>query len=180
MNWQLFTALGIFFGFSANLIFYWSGDLAWRFQIASALIPAVMLLCFVWHCPESPRWLLKKGEGKKAFASLCALRRTPLQAAIELFFANAQIQKEIEYTRKKKSDNEMQPMTGAANGKNGETAAHVELVEVQELGKFDRYKQEVAKSTYWSRIIQLFFNPRTRRATIAASIVMLGQQLCGV
>ncbi|ETN38614.1 uncharacterized protein HMPREF1541_06651 [Cyphellophora europaea CBS 101466] len=141
MNWQLFDALGIFCGFSANLIFYWTDRLAWRFQIASACIPAGCLIVLIWTIPESPRWLLKKGKGPEAFAALCALRQTPLQAATELFFANAQIQKEIDYMRRRATK--------------GDT-------------------------NYWSRILQLFLNDRTRRSAVAATVVMFGQQLCGV
>ena len=100
MNWQLFDAFGIFCGFSANLIAYSTGNIAWKWQIASAAIPAFgLILLILAAVPESPRWLLKKGKRADAFATLCALRQTPLQAATELFYANAQVQMEVEYFR---------------------------------------------------------------------------------
>ena len=174
MNWQLFNSLGIFLGFSANLVFYWTGSLAWRFQIASACIPAGCLLCLILVIAESPRWLLKKGgqlNVRRSFQSLCVLRPTPLQAAAELFYAHAQIQMEIEYMRPPAySDSEK--LT------NGATVQHHE--DVSNLSNLHHYKDEVERTHYWTRIIQLFRDRRTRRATIAASVVMLGQQLCGV
>ena len=180
MNWQLFDALGIFGGFSANLVFWWTGELAWRFQIASACIPAGALVVLIWTIPESPRWLLKKDRGPEAFASLCALRRTPLQAATELFFANAQIQKELRYIRKKR-DIERQSANEMGNGNAAYGRAQlVDDIDVHNLGNFEWYHHAVEQSTYWGRILQLFRDPRTRRATIAASVVMLGQPLCGV
>ena len=200
MNWQLFDACGIFCGFSANLIFYWTDQLAWRFQIASACIPAGALIVLIWTIPESPRWLLKKGKGPEAFASLCELRHTPLQAATELFFANAQIQKELDYMRRRKPDPEntnqdhapTQPSdaTGVTNGgntgprmANGSAFPQREaetVTNVEDLGKVSTYHLAVRRTNYWSRIVQLLLNPRTRRATVAASVVMFGQQLCGV
>lgn len=57
--------------------------MAWKFQNGSAALPAGVLIALVWTLPESPRWLLKKG------LHLCDLRPTQLQAATELFYANA-------------------------------------------------------------------------------------------
>lgn len=94
MNWQLFDAVGIFLGFTANLVASHIGPLSWRFQMASAFLPALCLLSLVWVIPESPRWLLKMGRLPEAFAALSTLRETPLQAAIELLYANSQIQVE--------------------------------------------------------------------------------------
>ena len=183
MNWQLFDALGIFCGFSANLIFYWTNNLAWRFQIASACIPAGALVVLIWTIPESPRWLLKKGRGPEAFAALCALRHTPLQAATELFFANAQIQREIAYTRKAKRDVEShRPRNNGTSRSSQDDEGYIstEDVDVSDLGQFEKYHIAIANTTYWGRILQLFRNPRGRRAAVAAGVVMLGQQLCGV
>jgi len=91
MSWQVWTAFGILLGTCANLIFVHSGRIAWRLQFASAFIPAIPLLCGIWFCPESPRWLLKKGRVHKAYESLLKLRNSPLQAARDVYFIHAQL-----------------------------------------------------------------------------------------
>ncbi|KAJ5605578.1 hypothetical protein N7510_008359 [Penicillium lagena] len=94
MSWQLYTGLGIMLGFATNLIFYHVGTIAWRLQLASAFVPAVPLALFIYFCPESPRWYMKKGRAKDAYASLCRLRKTPLQAARDLYYMHSQLQME--------------------------------------------------------------------------------------
>jgi MFS family permease len=84
MSFQLWVAFGIFIGFCSNLIFYRVGDLAWRFQLAAAFAPAVPILLFIWFCPESPRWLLKKGRYQASFRSFSRLRNSELQAARDM------------------------------------------------------------------------------------------------
>ncbi|KAJ5094967.1 galactose-proton symport [Penicillium argentinense] len=96
MCWQLWTAFGIFLGYSANLAVMYTGDIAWRLQFGSAFIPAVPLLFGVYFCPESPRWYIKKGEINKAYKSLQRLRNSPLQAARDLYYIYAQIKVEQE------------------------------------------------------------------------------------
>ncbi|KAF7593229.1 hypothetical protein BBP40_011770 [Aspergillus hancockii] len=93
-SFQLWVAFGIFVGFGSNLIFYRIGRLAWRFQLAAAFVPAIPILIFVWLCPESPRWLMKKGRCKDAYASFCQLRNTELIAARELYYAHCQVMEE--------------------------------------------------------------------------------------
>jgi sugar porter (SP) family MFS transporter len=95
MCWQLWTAFGIFLGFSANLAVKDTGALSWRLQLGSAFIPAVPLLIGVFFCPESPRWYIRRGEMDKAYRSLCRLRNTPLQAARDLYYIHAQIKIEM-------------------------------------------------------------------------------------
>jgi MFS family permease len=181
MNWQLMVALGLFCGFSANLIFYWTDELAWRCQIASAAIPAFALVLLIWTIPESPRWLLKQNKGPQAFKAMCRLRHTPLQAATELFFANAQLQEELKYIRRHEAD-----LEGATSGahlsmsESDQDAGTRDAIDLKKLGEFKWYHNAVQESSYWGRIIQLFSNDRTRRAAVAACIVMIGQQLCGV
>lgn len=60
MSWQLWTAFGIFLGYSANLAVAHTGKIAWRLQLGSAFIPAVPLLFLIFLCPESPRWCMSK------------------------------------------------------------------------------------------------------------------------
>ena len=94
MSWQVWTAFGILLGVSANLAVKDAGAIAWRLQVGSAFIPAVPLVLFVWLCPESPRWLMKKGNYKKAYQSLLRLRNTPLQAARDTYYIHAQLEYE--------------------------------------------------------------------------------------
>ncbi|KAJ5582457.1 Major facilitator superfamily domain general substrate transporter, partial [Penicillium sp. DV-2018c] len=91
MSWQLWTAFGIFLGFSANLAVKDTGAISWRLQLGSAFIPALPLLFGIYYCPESPRWYIRRGEMSKAYKSLCRLRNTPLQAARDLYYIHAQI-----------------------------------------------------------------------------------------
>lgn len=94
MSWQMWTAFGIFLGFCANLAVYKVGPIAWRLQLGSAFIPAVPLVLGVYFCPESPRWLMKKGRYAAAYGSLLRLRNTPLQAARDLYYVHAQLVEE--------------------------------------------------------------------------------------
>ncbi|KAJ6088726.1 hypothetical protein N7486_009987 [Penicillium sp. IBT 16267x] len=96
MCWQLWTAFGIFLGYSANLAVMKVGAIAWRLQFGSAFIPAIPLLVGVYFCPESPRWYIKRGSAGKAYQSLLRLRNTPLQAARDLYYISAQIKIEQE------------------------------------------------------------------------------------
>lgn len=135
MSWQLWTAFGIFLGFCANLAVYDTGKIAWRLQIGSAFIPAVPLVLLIFFCPESPRWLMKKGRYQAAFRSYLRLRNSPLQAARDLYYVHCQL--------------------------------------VEETVAFGH-------STYLGRLAKLFTVPRIRRATLACTIVMLAQQMCGI
>lgn len=70
------------------------GAIAWRLQFGSAFIPAVPLVIGTFFCPESPRWLLKKGKYEKAWKSLLRLRNSPLQAARDLYYIHALLEQE--------------------------------------------------------------------------------------
>ncbi|KAK2024728.1 hypothetical protein LX32DRAFT_731272 [Colletotrichum zoysiae] len=94
MSWQLFVAFGIMLGFTANLAVVDFGDIAWRLQLGSAMIPAVPLLIGIYFTPESPRWLLKKGKYAKAHRSLLRLRGHHLLAARDLYYIHSQLEME--------------------------------------------------------------------------------------
>ncbi|KAE8444727.1 hypothetical protein EG329_014287 [Mollisiaceae sp. DMI_Dod_QoI] len=96
MSWQLWTAFGIFLGFCANLAVVNTGKIAWRLQLGSAMIPAIPLILFIFMCPESPRWCMKKNKYQKAYRSLLKLRNNPLQAARDLYYIHSQLEIEKE------------------------------------------------------------------------------------
>lgn len=96
MSWQMWTAFGIFLGTCGNLAVAKTGALSWRLQLGAALIPAIPLVLFIYLCPESPRWYIYRKRYDKAFASLCRLRNTRLQAARDLYFIHAQVSRELE------------------------------------------------------------------------------------
>ena len=66
MQWQMWTAFGIMFGYAADLAFYGVVDtpgsvgLNWRLMMGSASFPAFIVCIFVFWCPESPRWYMSK------------------------------------------------------------------------------------------------------------------------
>lgn len=94
MSWQMWTAFGILLGTCANLAVANTGAISWRLQLGAAFIPAVPLVFGIFFCPESPRWLMSKGRYQKAFKMLVRLRNTPLVAARDLYFVQAQLKEE--------------------------------------------------------------------------------------
>ena len=149
LGWQMFDSFGIFLAYSSNLILnnvY--GNLAWRLQVGSAMLPTLALLVLVYLCPESPRWYIKQGKFADAYKSACALRNTDLQAARDIYFIHKQIDVENRYLEQKYRQSE-----GA---------------------------DAVRKESYALRFRELFTIPRIWRATVAANILMLAQQLCGI
>lgn len=92
MQWQVFTAFGIMLGFAFDLAFYYVPDTAsnihglnWRLMMGSAGVPALFVLPLVLFVPESPRWLIGKGRYQEAYAAMCKLRYSKVQAARDIF-----------------------------------------------------------------------------------------------
>ncbi|KAH0543899.1 hypothetical protein FGG08_001800 [Glutinoglossum americanum] len=100
MMWQMWTAFGIMVGYAADLIFFRVPDkhnivgLNWRLMLGSAMFPAVIVCCFVYLCPESPRWYMGKGRHAEAYRSMCRLRYTKVQAARDVFYMNTLLEAE--------------------------------------------------------------------------------------
>lgn len=92
MQWQMWTAFGIMFGYAADLAFFKVPDpphicgFNWRLMMGSACIPAVLVCLLVFVCPESPRWYMSKGRYDKAYQTMCRLRYTKLQAARDVYY----------------------------------------------------------------------------------------------
>lgn len=51
---------------AGSLILHFGGDDAWRYVLASALVPGILFLFARAGTPESPRWLLSKGRKEEA------------------------------------------------------------------------------------------------------------------
>jgi len=79
MQWQV-DRLGIVVGYAASLAFYNVRDtsrvvgLNWRLMMDFALLPAVIVCCFVFLCPESRRLYMQEGQHAQAFMFLSRLR----------------------------------------------------------------------------------------------------------
>lgn len=100
MSWQLWTAFGIFLGTCANLAVVHLGRDHWRYQLGSAVIPAIPLILLIYLCPESPRWYIKKNRYQDAIRSLLRLRNHPVQAGRDLYYIHVQLQVEQEFIGK--------------------------------------------------------------------------------
>lgn len=100
MQWQMWTAFGIMFGYVADLAFFQVPDqsgivgLNWRLMMGSATFPAVIVCLFVFLCPESPRWYMSKGRYDRAYQVMCRLRYTKLQAARDLYYMHTLLEAE--------------------------------------------------------------------------------------
>lgn len=90
MSWQMWTAFGIFLGTAINLAVFYH-PLNWRLMLGAPFIPAVPLLCLIYLCPESPRWLMKKNRYAAAWKSMLMLRNNPIQVARDIYYIHAQL-----------------------------------------------------------------------------------------
>jgi Sugar (and other) transporter len=96
----MWTAFGIMLGYAADLAFFSVKDpsnitgLNWRLMMGSAMFPAVIVCCFVYLCPESPRFEMSKENHAKAYRSMCRLRYNKIQAARDLFYMHTLLEAE--------------------------------------------------------------------------------------
>lgn len=95
MFWQLWVVAGIFLGFCANVIVKDTGRISWRLQLGSAFIPSFILMCGIFFCPESPRWLMKHGKLDKGFRSMQRLRAHDIIAARDYYYSNVIYEEEL-------------------------------------------------------------------------------------
>ena len=67
---QLAIVVGILLAFISNALLVDTGLNNWRWMLAVMGVPAVLFFFFLFFAPESPRWLVQKGESEKAFRIL--------------------------------------------------------------------------------------------------------------
>jgi Sugar (and other) transporter len=63
----------------------------WRLMLGSTVIAPI----FVYFCPESPRWYLKKNQPRKAYEFFRRLRTTKVQAARDLYYTQVNLEIEL-------------------------------------------------------------------------------------
>ncbi|KAJ5693423.1 hypothetical protein N7462_002846 [Penicillium macrosclerotiorum] len=68
--------------------------LNWRLMMASAMFPALVVCCFVFACPESPRWYMSQKQYYQAYQSICTLRHHKIQAARDLYYMHTLLEAE--------------------------------------------------------------------------------------
>jgi sugar porter (SP) family MFS transporter len=95
MFWQLWVVIGIFLGFAANVIVKDTGRISWRLQLGSAFIPSFVLMCGIFFCPESPRWLMKHGKIAQGYQSMKALRSHQIIGARDYYYSYIIYQEEL-------------------------------------------------------------------------------------
>ncbi|PWY84466.1 general substrate transporter [Aspergillus sclerotioniger CBS 115572] len=61
-----------------------TGNFTWSFPLAFQAVPAIILSCGVWFLPESPRWLIEKGDSTAGRAVLNRLHLVPGQTNARL------------------------------------------------------------------------------------------------
>ncbi|KAK8092546.1 MFS general substrate transporter [Apiospora kogelbergensis] len=102
LAWQLWVACGLMAGLLLNLIFaatIKSNDIVVSLMLGSPFIPAVLLLIFIWSCPESPRFYMqlnsKNYNPKKAYEELRKIRGScELLALKDIYLLHKTIEEE--------------------------------------------------------------------------------------
>lgn len=117
------------------------------------MIPPSILLFLILVCPESPRFLIRRRRYAEAYKSLRHLRGTDIQAARDLYYIHIQLQAETQIFKGPMEQDWYEPLL---------------------------YQRWIEDMGFFKRIYYLFSKSRSRRACVAAFIVMAAQQLCGV
>ena len=164
---MLIDGSGVFLGF----LTVWIVDHSWRVLLGSAAIPALIMLFLIFLCPESPRFLIRRGNYRTAFGVLCQLRPTELQAARDLFYIHSQLQKEAALIKA-----QMEPNQRIRR----DSTNRISLEQSPDQADDNQYPKTVQSRSYLHSVSALWKVPRNRNACIAAFIVMASQQLCGV
>lgn len=190
MNWQVFDALGIFLGYTANLFAYLAGEPAWRWQIASSAIPAYTLLWgVVFICWDSPRYLMKhegvfqdrhkarkdhereaewsRKNGRPALRDRLSLRKNPVGEYRSAAYETLLLLRG-------------HPILAAKELIYAHCQLLVEMHSTSQSQAQDMDFSLRSQSDWLKRTWQIFSISYIRREAYAAGTAMISQQLCGI
>lgn len=77
----------------------YEGDSSWQIPLASMFTFPLFVLVFFWFIPESPRWLVRKGQNERAIKHLCWLQGSSFskqEAEVEVNTLHRSIQSDME------------------------------------------------------------------------------------
>ncbi|MEZ0450897.1 sugar porter family MFS transporter [Sphingobacterium thalpophilum] len=72
-TFQIMIVLGIFTAYLTNFLFMSVESAGWRYMLGIMAVPALLFVLLLNLIPESPRWLLQRGQADKARASYLRL-----------------------------------------------------------------------------------------------------------
>ena len=81
---QFNIVFGIVIAFLSNALLAGLGDNAWRWMIGVAVFPSLIYTAFCFGIPESPRWLLGRGDRAKGIAVLKLIQPEASDSEINL------------------------------------------------------------------------------------------------
>lgn len=106
------------------------------------MIPAVPLAFGIYFCPESARWLVKKGRYQKAFKSLKRLRFSELQAARDLYTIHYQYIEETKLAKPSTFFGRITELFTIPRVRRATLAAHTVMLAQQMCGVSDEIECE--------------------------------------
>ncbi len=75
---QMAIVSGILLAYLANWLLAFTGPSSWRWMFAVAAAPAAAFFVGLFFVPESPRWLVEKGQSGKALSILARINGTAI------------------------------------------------------------------------------------------------------
>ena len=191
MMWQLFTALGIMFGYLSGVAFstieggiaalqaenppqelLQNDSMNWRLMIGSPLVAPTILALYIFVQPESPRWLIYKAQEAKG-------RGEGRKNANNKHIQKAQTLYEQVFVS-------LVRLRGGSKIKAARDMLTIDLLLWRQTEKIDRDARTRSGGTNslareaWRSIIRLFSSRRNFSALRASTILMLLQQYCGI
>ncbi|HMI66451.1 MAG TPA: sugar porter family MFS transporter [Cyclobacteriaceae bacterium] len=86
---QLTVVTGILLAYFSNYVLA-DFENNWRWMFSSGAVPAILFFIFVFFVPESPRWLLSKGQVEKAKAILTKISSSNVDLEVKEIQTRAQ------------------------------------------------------------------------------------------